>query len=248
MAKTSNNFNGNSMLIKLRNKYILIKIFDNLKENKLLNIIHYNKKYQKLMNKNIKDYEKEFSKIEIEIIPKKNKFGKFVNIFNKSINIYFNDNNEEIKKNQIAKDDKVTKIKIIISHKIKSLSKLFQDCQCIQIINFIKFKRNNITNMSDMFSFCSSLEELNLTNFNTNNVTNMHNMFSFCSSLKELNLTSFHTDNVTNMRSMFYACSSLKELNLTNFNTNKVTIINDINFFYFFIMNIVLELFLINIY
>jgi len=51
MAKTSNNFNGNSMLIKLRNKYILIKIFDNLKENKLLNIIHYNKKYQKLMNK-----------------------------------------------------------------------------------------------------------------------------------------------------------------------------------------------------
>ena len=33
---------------------------------------HYNKKYQKLMNKNIKDYEKEFSKIKIEIIPKKN--------------------------------------------------------------------------------------------------------------------------------------------------------------------------------
>ena len=99
------------MLIKIRSKYILIKIFENLKENKLLNIIHYNKKYQKLMNKNIKDYEKEFSKIEIEIIPKKNEFGKFVNIFNKSINIYFNDNNEEIKKNQIAKDDKVTKIK-----------------------------------------------------------------------------------------------------------------------------------------
>ena len=72
MAKTSNKFNGNNMLIKIRSKYILIKIIENLKENKLLNIIHYNKKYQKLMNKNIKDYEKEFSKIKIEIIPKKN--------------------------------------------------------------------------------------------------------------------------------------------------------------------------------
>ena len=51
MAKTSNKFNGNNMLIKIRSKYILIKIFENLKENKLLNIIHYNKKYQKLMNK-----------------------------------------------------------------------------------------------------------------------------------------------------------------------------------------------------
>ena len=224
MAKTSNKFNGNNMLIKIRSKYILIKIFENLKENKLLNIIHYNKKYQKLMNKNIKDYEKEFSKIEIEIIPKKNEFGKFVNIFNKSINIYFNDNNEEIKKNQIAKNDKVTKIKIIINHKIKSLSKLFQDCQCIQIINFIKFKRNNITNISNMFSFCSSLKELlNLTNFNTNNVTNMNSMFSCCSSLKELNPISFNTVNVTNMKCVFYDCSSLKELNLSNFNTNKVT-------------------------
>ena len=203
MAKASNNYNGNNMLIKIRSKYILIKIFENLKENKLLNIIHYNKKYQKLMNKNIKDYEKEFSKIEIEIIPKKNKFGKFVNIFNKSINIYFNDNNEEIKKNQIAKDDKVTKIKIIISHKIKSLSKLFQDCQCIQIINFIKFKRNNRTNMSNMFSYCSSLKELNLTSFNTDNVINMRYMFYICSSLKELNLTNFNTNKVINMGGMF---------------------------------------------
>ena len=177
MAKVSNNYNGNNILIKIWSKYILIKIFENLKENKLLNIINYNKKYQKLMNKNIKDYEKEFSKIEIEIIPKKNEFGKFVNIFNKSINIYFNDDNEEIKKNQIAKDDKVTKIKIIINHKIKSLSKLFQDCQCIQIINFIKFKRNIITNISNMFSFCSSLKELNPISFNTVNVTNMKCVF-----------------------------------------------------------------------
>ena len=51
MAKVSNNYNGNNILIKIRSKYILIKIFENLKENKLLNIIHYNKKYQKLMNK-----------------------------------------------------------------------------------------------------------------------------------------------------------------------------------------------------
>ena len=62
----------NNFLIKIRSKYILKKIFDNLKENKLLDIIHYNKKYQKLMNKKLKDYKNEFLKIELEIIHKKN--------------------------------------------------------------------------------------------------------------------------------------------------------------------------------
>ena len=59
---------------KIKSKYILRKIFDNLKENKLLEIIRYNKAMKKNLNKVIKDYIKEYSIIEIEIIPLKNKY------------------------------------------------------------------------------------------------------------------------------------------------------------------------------
>ena len=79
MAEISNNFNKNDILKKIRSKYIVKRIFDNLKQNKLLNIINYNKEYQKLMEIKLKDYIKEFSKIEIEIILKENEYGKFIN-------------------------------------------------------------------------------------------------------------------------------------------------------------------------
>ena len=223
MAEANNNFNKNNILKKIKSKYIVMRIFENLKQIKLLDIIHYNKKYQKLMNIKLKDYKNKFLNIEIEVITKENEFGKFINYLNKNIQIYFNDNYEEIKKNQIDKDDKVEKIKIILNHKIKSLSNLFNYCKCIKKINFIRFKRDDIKDMSYMFDGCSSLEEINLNNFNTNNVTDMSYMFDGCSSLKELNLSNFNTINVTNMSYMFNGCSSLKELNLNNFNTNNVT-------------------------
>ena len=230
MSEKSNIFNENHILLKIKSKYIIIKIFDNLKQNKLLDIIHYNKKYQKVMNIKLKDYKNEFSKIEIEIIPKENTYGSFINFLNKNIHIYFNDNKKEIKTKKITKDDKVTRVKIIIEHKIKSLFKLFYYCKCIKKINFIKFNKDDIKNMSYMFCECSSLEEINFSNFNTNNVTNMSCMFRNCTSLKELNLSNFNTNNVTSMYSMFDGCSSLEELNLSNFNTNNVTNINWIFF------------------
>jgi surface protein len=209
MSKTRNNFNQNDVLKKIRSVYITKKILDNLNQIKLMNIIHYNKKYQKLMKISLKDFKNEFSKIEIEIIPEENTFGKFVNITKKiceenNVRIYFNDKKEEINRNYIAKDDNVKKIKIIINHKIKSLYRFFEDCKCIKKINFIKFNKDDIKNMSYMFYRCSSLEELNLSNFNTNNVIDMSWMFSYCSSLKELNLSNFNTNNVINMSHMFY--------------------------------------------
>ena len=229
MSKTRNNFNQNDVLKKVRSVYITKKILDNLNQIKLMNIIHYNKKYQKLMKISLKDFKNEFSKIEMEIIPEENTFGKFVNITNKiceenNVRIYFNDKKEEINRNYIAKDDNVKKIKIIINHKIKSLYRFFEDCKCIKKINFIKFNKDDIINMRSMFYNCSSLKELNLSNFNTNNVTDMKSMFYNCSSLKELNLSNFNnTNNVIMMCWMFAGCSSLKKLNLSNFNTNKVT-------------------------
>ena len=122
------NFSKKQILKKIRSKYIVITIFENLGQKKLLNIINYNKKYQKLMNINLKDYKNEFSKIEIEIIPKENTYGDFIKV-SKNTQIYFNDNKEEIKRNFITKDDDVAKIKIIINNKIKSLSRLFYDCK-----------------------------------------------------------------------------------------------------------------------
>ena len=123
MSETKYKYNKyNNPLAKIRSKYIVINIFEHLRSDKLLDLIRYNKKYQKLMNKKLIHYKKEFSKIEIELIPKENKYGKFINISNKSfrsnIHIYFNDNKDEIKKETITKDDKVTKIKIIMNYKI----------------------------------------------------------------------------------------------------------------------------------
>ena len=66
MSKTRNNFNQNDVLKKIRSVYITKKILDNLNQIKLMNIIHYNKKYQKLMKISLKDFKNEFSKIEIK--------------------------------------------------------------------------------------------------------------------------------------------------------------------------------------
>ena len=160
MAEIENNYNKNDKLIKIKRKYIVIKIFENLNQHILLDIIHYNKKYQKVMGKKLKDYKNEFLKIVIEIIPKENLYGKFINISNKNIreniHIYFNDSQEEIKREIINEDDIVTKIKIIMNHKVKSLSELFYNCKCIKKINFIKFNRDDIQNMNNKFGECSS--------------------------------------------------------------------------------------------
>jgi len=218
---------SNPIIDNIESNYILSDIYDIMTKKKKLEIVKYNKKIQNRLNLSIKDY-KEFSNIEIEIIPTKDKYGKFINVNKKDkfyYHIYFNDNKKEIKNQyEIKKRDKVRKIKIIIDYEVKSFERLFYWCDCIESINFKKFKRNNITDMSCMFAICSSLKELNLTNFNTNNVTNMSSMFYGCSLLKKINLTNFNTNKVIDMYWMFYGCSSLKEINLTNFNTNNVRI------------------------
>ena len=217
------------ILKKLKGNYFLQKVFNNLMRKKLLDIIKYNKNIKKRINITIKDYKEYadlYSSIEIEIKPVDNKYYKFINIRNgdeKYFHIYFNNIQEETKRNYIMKNEIVIKLKIIINYQIKSFERLFENCECIEYMHFTKFYRNNITNMGNMFNGCSSLKELNLSNFNTINVTDMRYMFYNCSSLKELNLSNFNTNNVTNMRCMFYKCYSLKELNLSNFNTNNAT-------------------------
>ena len=220
----------NPITEKIKSDYFLQKLYDNTTKNKKLEIAKYNKKIQNRINLSVKDYKKyseTFTPIEIEIIPTKGKYGKFININENDENdklnyhIYFNNNKKEIKnKYEIEEEDKVTKIKIIIDYQIKSFKKLFFWHECIESINFKKFYRNNITDMSYMFCGCSSLKQLNLTNFNTNNITDMSWMFSVCSSLTKLNLTNFNTINVTNMRYMFSGYSDGLKTKIKSENKN----------------------------
>ena len=171
--RQSKTINSNNKLNNLKSDYFIRKLFEYMSKRQSLETIKYNKKIQKRMDINIKDYKdysEKYSSIELEIIPMKGKYVEFINIEEKDkdyYHIYFNGNKE--------KEIKI--IKVIIGYQIESFEGLFESCNCIESINFKKFYRNNITDMSGMFHKCSSLKELNLNNFNTTNVTNMSLMF-----------------------------------------------------------------------
>ena len=106
----------NPITEKIKSDYFLQKLYDNMPKKKKLEIVKYNKKVQNRLNLGVKDYKEyseTFTPIEIEIIPKKGEYGKFINIKENDelfYHIYFNDNNEEIKnKYDIKEEDKVKK-------------------------------------------------------------------------------------------------------------------------------------------
>ena len=213
----------------IRSKYILKQIFSKININICLNVIKYNKNLQQKLDIDINVY-KDYTQIEIEVIPIKNIEGTFrLSIYNiskkkhKYCHTYFNNSNEEIKRDYFTHNDIINKINIIFDGPIYSFHELFRGCYYFESINFIKFNRTNIIDMHKMFSGCLNLKEINLSNFKTDSVTNMQNMFAGCKSLVELNLSSFNTKNVTNMKNMFSWCSSLKKIDLSSFNTNNVT-------------------------
>ena len=252
MSEIGNKPKMNQNILKnIRSKYILGKIFEHLEPNLSLNIIRYNKHLQDKLDKSINNYIKN-SRIEIELIPLKNGCGKFMN-YEKTFpesnyHIFFNDNNVEVKRNNITYNDNVNKITIQIDYDVYSLCGLFKDCECIKKIKFKTFYKKGIVDMSEMFSGCLNLEEIDVSKMITANVTNMRSMFYSCQSLKEINISNFdtnkvlgmsymfaecnslkkidssylNTSNVVDMHSMFYNCLSLKELNLSIFNTCNV--------------------------
>ena len=141
----------NPITENIKNNYFLQKLYDNMTKKKKLEIVKYNKKIQNRINLSVKDYKvysETFTPIEIEIVPNKNKYRKFINIDEYDelyYHIYFNDNKEEIKnKYYIEEEDNVTKIKIIIDYQVKSFKDLFSWCKCIKSIIFKKFYRNNV--------------------------------------------------------------------------------------------------------
>ena len=91
----------NYQLNNIKSDYFIQKFFDYLHKRKSLEIIKYNKNIQKRMNININDYREyseKYSSIEIEIKPKKKRYGKFINIKEEDeqyYHIYYNDNKKE---------------------------------------------------------------------------------------------------------------------------------------------------------
>ena len=154
----SRNISTKKEFEKLKSDFIFKKIISFIKRNKSLVIMKYNKKLQKRLNININNY-KEYSELEIELKLTDGKYGLFINIPDKDkeyYHIYFDNSNEEVKRNYLKYYEKVKLIKIIIDYQAKSFEKLFYYCDCIDSIFFKKFYKNNITNMSYMFYRCSS--------------------------------------------------------------------------------------------
>ena len=115
----SNLIKSKNQFINLKSNYILKRLFGIMQTRLSLKIIKCNINIQKRLNINInnyKDFSEKFSSIELEIIPIQNKYGSFIKIKEedkKYFHIYFNDNKEEIKKTELYKEDKVSKINIV---------------------------------------------------------------------------------------------------------------------------------------
>ena len=88
-------------LRKLISDYFIQKFFGYMTERKSLKIIRYNKTMQKRIDINInlyKAYSETKTSIELDIIPVKGKYVKFININEedkKYFHIYFNDNKKK---------------------------------------------------------------------------------------------------------------------------------------------------------
>ena len=149
--------NKNFLLNQVKSSYILKRILDNLERNKFFNLIRYNKKLQKRLEKNIDDYKNEYLKVELEIIPIGNNFNIFINQSGKEsyYHFYINDNKEELKRNYLLRNDKATKIKVILDGEIKSFSKLL-------VLKFERFNFFNAVHLLNINSIFVTLSVLNL--------------------------------------------------------------------------------------
>ena len=108
----------------IRSHYILQIVFDHLETDKTFNIVKYNNHLKKRLDININDYKEyseNYSSIEIELKPFKYVYATFINYKikdEKYYHIYFNNNEEEIKRKYINKNEKIDVIKIIIDYQI----------------------------------------------------------------------------------------------------------------------------------
>ena len=150
-------------MLRVRSKFILGRIFQNIKENKLLQIIKYNKIIQKKLNISIQSY-KEYNQIKIQLIPIKDYSidDKFINedIINKPyIHIYFNKDKNEYVSYLSDNKELIFEINIVIDFEVKSLKGFFKNWKGLKEVNIIKCNRKDIIDMSEMFYECKYLDK-----------------------------------------------------------------------------------------
>ena len=71
----------------------------------------------------------------------------------------------------INEEDKIAKIKVKIDYRVDSFLGLFDECNCIESIDFNKYCRRDKSWFENMFSKCSSIKELSLSNIYNNNIS-----------------------------------------------------------------------------
>ena len=82
---------SNNQLKNVKSDYFIQKFFGYMSKRKSLETIRYNKSIQKRININInhyKAYSEEYSSIELDIIPMKGEYGKFITINEEDKNIF----------------------------------------------------------------------------------------------------------------------------------------------------------------
>ena len=105
-----------SKLDNIKSRYILKIIARNTNQKQFLKILKINRKTQKRLDLDINSYIKYselYSSIEIELIPSKNKSGKFMKKLNKEEELYYH----------IYFNDSKKKLKLILSKKMKLFQK-----------------------------------------------------------------------------------------------------------------------------
>lgn len=208
------------------------KEFTNLEQFDLIKSLNSEVQLIKEKNKHEPNYTFQKNIIEIKM-DKKGKFlgDEFFDNNNWMLNIYYDDELQDVLKNEIDKDIPPDTIKIEINYPLFDCSRMFFMCYNITEINFLTFDTSLVTDMKEMFSDCRSLISVNLDTFDTSKVIDMGEMFSNCCSLKDLDLSNFKTDSVKNMSAMFMNASSLTNLNfdLSQMNTSKL---KDVSFMF----------------
>ena len=141
--KTNNKTKCKLLLKEIKSKYIIKKIFENLKTKKFLQIIKNNKAISKRIDISLNDSLKKFwidNQIEIELNiienPKYDEDEKnFINYEKEEelyIHIYLNNDKKETKRNYINKNEALSTVKIILDLKFKKFKKLFSNCKIIK--------------------------------------------------------------------------------------------------------------------
>ena len=234
-----NNLNRDSvrpdLFCKIRCMYITDFIYNYLEVRRFLQIFRYNKNHNLFMYRNANDYRNFVPNnypIELDIFTAPNTTGKFINIRQnqeKYFRIYFNNSYYSTECNYLKEPNIIRKIKIFILGEIKDFRALFEDCNTIEYIKIVKWKRSDIKDLSRMFYKCKSLKYMDLRNMKTENVKTMTSMFYGCSNLQTADLSKLDVRNLEDIEGLFYSCSALSTVKMFSFLESSI---NNINFLF----------------